>query len=105
MLRRGTTLIEVLIAIFIMALGLIALLTLFPIGAVQMARAIQDERAAQVAANGASYFRWYWKNMVEAEEANVTVNAAKNNWPAGWLFSGDSAQAVSQADPRSKTDP
>lgn len=70
-MRRGTTLIEVLIAIFIMALGLVALLTLFPIGAVQMARAIQDERAAQVAANSAAYFRMYWRTMCENEQARL----------------------------------
>src|SRR4051794_12179863 len=49
--RSGITLIEVLVAIFVMALGMIALLTLFPIGALQMAQSIQDERAAQCAAN------------------------------------------------------
>jgi type II secretory pathway pseudopilin PulG len=65
MVRKGTTLIEVLIAIFIMALGLVALLTLFPLGAAQMARSIQDERAAQLAANSAAYFRWYWKDFCE----------------------------------------
>lgn len=65
MVRKGTTLIEVLIAIFIMALGLVALLTLFPLGAAQMARSIQDERAAQLAANSASFFRWYWKDLSE----------------------------------------
>ena len=31
--RRGITLIEVLVAIFIMAIGLLAILTLFPLGA------------------------------------------------------------------------
>jgi len=65
--RRATTLIEVLTAIFIMALGLVSLLTLFPLGAAQMARAVQDERAAQIAANATSYFRMAWKQMCEEE--------------------------------------
>lgn len=49
--RDGATLIEVLVAIFVMAIGLLALLTLFPIGVLTMAQAIQDERAAQSAVN------------------------------------------------------
>jgi hypothetical protein len=52
--RAGVTLIEVLIAIFVMALGLLALLTLFPLGALSMAQAIKYDRAAQAAANAAA---------------------------------------------------
>lgn len=72
-MRRGTTLIEVLIAIFIMALGLVALLTLFPLGAMQMARSVQDERAAQLAANATSEFRMMWKTLCE-DAAAMTRN-------------------------------
>ena len=46
---RGVTLVEVLVAIFIMGVGLLALLTLFPLGALRMAEAIKDDRAAAVA--------------------------------------------------------
>ena len=35
--RRGMSLIEVLVALFIMGLGVIAILTMFPLGAYQMA--------------------------------------------------------------------
>lgn len=52
--RGGTTLVEVLVAIFIMAIGLMTLLTLFPLGALSMAQAIQDSRAGQAAANAAA---------------------------------------------------
>jgi prepilin-type N-terminal cleavage/methylation domain-containing protein len=52
--RRGITLIEVLAAIFVMGIGLLALLTLFPVGALSMARAVRDDRAAQAGANGAA---------------------------------------------------
>ena len=45
--RDGVTLIEVLVAIFVMGIGLLALLTLFPLGVFSMQRAIQDERCAQ----------------------------------------------------------
>ena len=45
--RSGVTLVEVLVAIFIMGIGLLALLTLFPIGMLRMAQAIRDARSAQ----------------------------------------------------------
>jgi hypothetical protein len=49
--RTGATLIEVLVAIFVMGIGMMALLTLFPLGALSMAKAIRDDRAAQVGIN------------------------------------------------------
>jgi prepilin-type N-terminal cleavage/methylation domain-containing protein len=52
--RTGVTLIEVLIAIFIMSIGLLALLALFPLGAVNMAQAIKDTRTAHAAADAAA---------------------------------------------------
>ena len=52
--RNAVTLVEVLVAIFIMGIGLMALLTLFPLGALSMAKAVRDDRAAAIAANGAS---------------------------------------------------
>lgn len=48
--RPGLTLMEVLIAIFVMAIGMLALLVLFPIGALTMARAVRDDRAANAGA-------------------------------------------------------
>src|SRR5438093_7745538 len=49
--RTGATLTEVLVAIFVMAIGLLALLTLFPLGALSMAQAIKDDRTAHAAKN------------------------------------------------------
>lgn len=47
MIRRpAVTLMEVLIAMFIMAIGMLALLALFPVGAVSMAQALKDDRCA-----------------------------------------------------------
>ena len=48
-MRRGLSLTEVLIAIFIMGIGMIALLSLFPLGLLNMAWAIKDDRAARAA--------------------------------------------------------
>lgn len=47
--RSGVTLVETLVAIFVMAIGLLSLLTLFPLGALNMAQAIKDDRAANSA--------------------------------------------------------
>jgi hypothetical protein len=50
--RPAATLMEVLVAIFIMGIGLLAILALFPLGALRMAQAIQDDRAGHLAYNG-----------------------------------------------------
>jgi Tfp pilus assembly protein PilV len=55
--RAGVTLIEVLVALFVTALGLLALLTLFPLGALSMAQAIKDDRVAQTAGNAVTTLR------------------------------------------------
>ncbi len=52
--RPGVTLIEVLMAIFIMGIGLLALLTLFPVGAVTMTAAMSDARCAEAGYNAKS---------------------------------------------------
>jgi len=49
--RPAATLMEVLVAIFIMGIGLLAILALFPLGALRMAQAIQDDRAGHMAHN------------------------------------------------------
>lgn len=49
--RSAVTLIEVLVSIFIMGVGLLALLTLFPLGALTMDQAIKADRAAALARN------------------------------------------------------
>jgi hypothetical protein len=49
--RSGITLLEVLVAIFIMGVGLLAILTLFPLGVMTAAQALQDDRVQQLAVN------------------------------------------------------
>jgi hypothetical protein len=48
--RPAVTLMEVLVAMFIMAIGMLALLALFPLGAVSMGQALKDDRCASSAA-------------------------------------------------------
>ena len=57
--RDGVTLMEVLVAIFIMGIGMLAMLVLFPLGVLRMAQAIQDERCSQAGkmANGIANFQ------------------------------------------------
>src|SRR4051812_32631282 len=59
--RPGVTLMEVLIAMGILAVGMLAIMALFPIGAVSMARAINQNRAADHAAASDAMFRYMWK--------------------------------------------
>ncbi|MFN4259213.1 MAG: hypothetical protein ACK4RK_07930 [Gemmataceae bacterium] len=49
--RSAVTLTEVLVALFVMALGMVAILTLFPMGALSMAQAIKDDRAGHIGGN------------------------------------------------------
>jgi type II secretory pathway pseudopilin PulG len=62
--RLGITLTEVLIALFIMALGMIALLVMFPLGAQQIAQAVKDDRSTQAANNADNLLRSYWRKNV-----------------------------------------
>jgi prepilin-type N-terminal cleavage/methylation domain-containing protein len=68
--RRGLTLIEVLVAIFILGVGLLAILVLFPLGALNMARALKDDRCGVIAANADAMAQ----GMRMRSDANV-VNA------------------------------
>ncbi len=49
--RSGMTLVEVLVAIFIMGIGLVALLTLFPIGILRIAQSIRDDKCVSCVIN------------------------------------------------------
>ncbi len=60
--RLGLSLAEVLIAIFVVGIGLLAVLTLFPLGAMSMARAIKDDRTASHNLNMSAMCRWVWKD-------------------------------------------
>ena len=75
--RPGVSLLEVLTAIFIMGVGMLALLTLFPLGALSMARAIKDDRAAVIAANAAAV-----ANSFDLRNDPAVVEAFTGSQPA-----------------------
>jgi type II secretory pathway pseudopilin PulG len=85
--RPGATLLEVLVAIFVMAIGLIALLTLFPIGALRMAQAIQDEQSAQAAGNAQAVS--VMKNLRNEPGLQNPSDGFKNPTPGGPLLDAD----------------
>lgn len=73
--RAGFSLVEVLVALFIVAAGLIALLSLFPLGAVQMGRALRDDRSQQTALLADARVRHDLRQSVfETPPINRTVN-------------------------------
>ena len=62
--RPGLSLTEVLVALFVMALGIISLMTLFPLGAVQMGQALRDDRCGQTASQADGVVRLWWQTEV-----------------------------------------
>jgi hypothetical protein len=77
--RPAATLIEVLVAIFVTAIGLLALLALFPLGTLSMAQAIKNNRCAQAAANA----RAVYKIQKLAQDSTVVsaYSGLGNSWP------------------------
>ena len=62
--RPGLSLLEVIVALFVMALGMISLLTLFPLGAIQMGQALRDARAAETCSQADTHMRLWWQRDV-----------------------------------------
>src|SRR6267378_1692422 len=78
--RTGVTLTEVLVAIFVMGIGLLSLLVLFPLGALQMARAIRDQRVTHCGAN-ASAIANFWSIPTDPT-VNAQYSTALTGTPA-----------------------
>jgi hypothetical protein len=69
---------EVLVALFIMAIGTIAILTLFPLGALQMGQALKDDRTAQSATQADGFMRAYWRQFVAEQGPDPFFSAFIN---------------------------
>jgi hypothetical protein len=80
--RPGLSLTEVLVSLFILTLGVIGILTMFPLGAAQMAYAVRDDRSSQAAVSADGYMRWYWQNYV-CNSTNPSALFDANFQPAG----------------------
>lgn len=77
--RPGLTLTEVLVTLAILAFGVLAIMTMFPLAASQMAIAIREDRSAQAAASAEGYFRAYWKaEVVERERLKAVTGVGTN---------------------------
>jgi hypothetical protein len=71
-------------AIFVMAIGLLALLTLFPLGAVQMAQALKDQRTAETNVNATALFKSLNltnDGMFQLSVPNSTNTVFQDPWP------------------------
>jgi len=68
--RRGVTLMEVMIATAILSVGMVAIMALFPIGAVNFARALNQDRSATHAVNSDAMFGYYWKKAWVERDSN-----------------------------------
>jgi hypothetical protein len=79
--RAGVTLTEVLVAIFVCGLGLMALMTLFPLGAMNMAQAIKDDRCGHAAANATAVLRSVWRVSLESGNMDQNLEAALRQGP------------------------
>ena len=80
--RSGTTLMEVLIATMILSVGLVAIMALFPIGALNFARAINQDRSATHGVNSDAMFRFYWKSAWVERDSNFAPTGTSHSTTA-----------------------
>jgi hypothetical protein len=84
--RVGTTLVEVLVAIFVMGIGALAILAMFPLGAMNMARSIKDDRCGHAGANARAIAIGHNINFdTNIEVLNATTQKVCFNNPTGVL--------------------
>lgn len=69
----GLTLLEAMIAMGIAAIGMLALLVLFPLGALQMGQALKDERTSQCALQADGLVRTAWRGYAEGTATDATL--------------------------------
>jgi prepilin-type N-terminal cleavage/methylation domain-containing protein len=94
--RPGLTLTEVLVTLAILAFGVLAILTLFPLAASQMAIAVREDRSAQAAAAADGYMRAYWKTEI-VEKAGAGDQPIFGAFDNPNNFSGDTPRPFTAA--------
>ncbi len=73
--RSGMTTLETLMAIFVFAVGAIAVMGMFPLSVVTMGHSFRIDRATTSAGSAEGYIRIYWKEKM-AESANPNAEPA-----------------------------
>lgn len=68
--RPGMTMPEVLVAIFVVAIGLVSVMAMFPFGAKQMSDALISDRSASHALSTDGLVRSYWREKVVENNGN-----------------------------------
>jgi hypothetical protein len=91
--RPGLSLTEVLVALFIMGIGTIAVLTLFPLGALNMAQAFRDDRCTQGASQADAFLRGYVKEKSDQGKLRLPPPIGEGFYEA--LTDPDPKKAVS----------
>jgi hypothetical protein len=106
--RTGVTLVEVLVAIFVMGLGLLAILALFPLAALNMSQAIKDDRSGHSAANADDIaFAWNIRQDTSVQNAMLNPGNGLPNLtgspgqsypvyadPIGWVLAGGASPSA-----------
>jgi hypothetical protein len=95
--RPGVSLAEVLIAMFVLTIGLLGVLSLFPLGAVRMAQAIKDDRCATVNNDVAANMRWVWEDLVN--QIVVPPATQRTLYPGGPTGNGVASPNLDRYDP------
>lgn len=73
---------EVLIAIFILAVGMVSVMAFFPLGALNMVRSVRDQRCSQLATNGNTMLHAWWRESWLANDGLIVPEeVASRNEP------------------------
>ena len=82
--REGVSLMEALIAVAIMTIGLLAILSFFPLAAFQMGQAFKDDRCTSAAINADQMFRTIWSGSPQfrADVRSAIDNPKGNTYTA-----------------------
>ncbi len=83
--RTAVTLMEVLVATFILSIGLISVIAMFPIGARNMIEAVKNERTAQAAHNADNMMRVAWKDW-HTNPSDGTPLTETQLYSVGWKY-------------------
>ena len=79
--RKGLTLLEVLITIFVMAIGFLSVLTLFPIAARKLARSIDSDRATLMAGNAEAALKLLNYPSIAAQQMDLFLSTLAKGDP------------------------